>query len=171
MDITHDDVINILRIIDQSSYEELCLEVGDFKLIIRKKGAGISAGPSSAFASVAGVHTAAPPVGEAQQSILQGARESAAAERADRVPSILETGCVLKAPMVGIFYRAPAPGAPPFVDVGSLVTGDETVCIIEVMKLMHSMKAGFKGRVAQILAENGMLVEYGQPLIVIEPLS
>lgn len=171
MDITYDDVINILRIIDQSSYDELYLEVGDFKLIVRKKGAGISADPSFASASIEGAPTAAPPVGETQRDILQDVRESAAAERADRAPGVRETMFVLKAPMVGIFYRAPAPGAPPFVGVGGLVNEDETVCIIEVMKLMHSIKARCKGRVAEILAEDGILVEYGQPLIVIEPLS
>jgi acetyl-CoA carboxylase biotin carboxyl carrier protein len=71
--------------------------------------------------------------------------------------------------MIGTFYRAPAPGAPPFVEVGSMVTEDDIVCIIEVMKLMHSIKAGCRGRVVEIWAENGGLVEFGQTLMVIEP--
>ena len=71
--------------------------------------------------------------------------------------------------MVGTFYRAPAPGAPPFVEVGAKVEPDDVVCIIEVMKLMNSIRAGRRGRVVEILAENAELVEYGQPLIVIEP--
>jgi len=72
---------------------------------------------------------------------------------------------------VGTFYRAPAPGAPPFVEVGAKVEPDDVVCIIEVMKLMNSIRAGRRGRVVEILAENAELVEYGQPLIVIEPIE
>jgi acetyl-CoA carboxylase biotin carboxyl carrier protein len=72
--------------------------------------------------------------------------------------------------MVGTFYRAPAPGAPPFVEVGSVVNEDDTVCILEVMKLMNSIKAGCRGRVAEICVENATLVEFGATLMVIEPL-
>ena len=82
---------------------------------------------------------------------------------------VREGGVEIKAPMVGTFYRAPAPGAPPFVEVGSLVAEDDRVCIIEVMKLMNSIKVGCRGRVVEICAENGTLVEYGQTLMVIEP--
>jgi acetyl-CoA carboxylase biotin carboxyl carrier protein len=77
----------------------------------------------------------------------------------------------VKAPMVGTFYRAPAPGAPPFVEVGSAVAEDATVCIIEVMKLMNSIRAGCRGRVSAICVEDGALVEFGQTLMVIEPLA
>jgi acetyl-CoA carboxylase biotin carboxyl carrier protein len=71
--------------------------------------------------------------------------------------------------MVGTFYRAPAPGAAPYVEVGSRVEPDDIVAIIEVMKLMNEIRAGYRGRVVAIPAENGTLVEYGQPLVVIEP--
>ena len=71
--------------------------------------------------------------------------------------------------MVGTFYRAPAPGAPPFVEVGSRVAAADTVCILEIMKLMNSIAAGVRGRVARICVENATLVEYGQPLGLIEP--
>ena len=77
----------------------------------------------------------------------------------------------MKAPMVGTFYRAPAPGAPPFVELESLVTEDDTVGIIEIMKLMNSIKAGCRGRVVEICVENGTMVEFGQTLTVIEPLG
>jgi acetyl-CoA carboxylase biotin carboxyl carrier protein len=171
MDLTHDDVINILRLIDQSSYEELRLEVGGLTLTIKKKGAGnplrLPAAPGSAEGDPAAVASTA---GAPKGGILPNARENATAAR-NRTSGALEVRSVLRAPMVGIFYRAPAPGAPPFVEIGSLVTEDETVCIIEVMKLMHAVKAGCNGRVAEILAENAGMVEYGQPLMVIEPVS
>jgi acetyl-CoA carboxylase biotin carboxyl carrier protein len=72
-------------------------------------------------------------------------------------------------PLLGIFYRAPKPGEPPFVEVGSKVSEETVVCIIEVMKLMNSVRAGVKGEVVEILALNGALVEYGEVLLRVRP--
>jgi len=76
----------------------------------------------------------------------------------------------LTSPMVGTFYRAPAPDAPPFVEEGDEVNEDDVVCIIEAMKIMNEIKAERKGRIKKILVENGAPVEFGQPLFLIEPL-
>ena len=76
---------------------------------------------------------------------------------------------VIKSPMVGTFYRAPAPDAPPFVEVGQTLEPGQVVCIIEAMKLMNEIKAEVGGRVVDIPVENGAPVEYGQPLFVLEP--
>jgi biotin carboxyl carrier protein len=73
----------------------------------------------------------------------------------------------IEAPMLGTFYRAPAPGQEPFVEVGAVVEPDSTVCIIEVMKMMNSVPAGVSGTVVEVAAENGQLVEYGQPLFYV----
>ena len=73
------------------------------------------------------------------------------------------------APMLGTFYRAPAPGEAPFVDVGSRVESDTIVCIIEVMKMMNSVHAGVSGTIAEVYVENGEPVEYGAPLFRVEP--
>ena len=70
--------------------------------------------------------------------------------------------------MLGVFYRSPSPGSPPFVDVGTRVESDTIVCIIEVMKMMNSVPAGVSGTIADIHAENAALVEYGQPLFSVE---
>lgn len=75
----------------------------------------------------------------------------------------------IKAPMVGTFYRAPAPNAPPFVEVGGGVVKEQVVCIIEAMKLMNEIKSEVKGRIAEILVENGDPIEFGQVLFLIEP--
>ena len=160
MDLSYEDVQNILKIIDASSLEELHLEIGEFKLVVRKRG------------------------GRPDDQIAGGAaRElSPAAARPEPLPTASPAGrpsprvqrdgmIEVRAPMVGTFYRAPAPGAPPFVEVGAKVEPDDVVCIIEVMKLMNSIRAGRRGRVVEILAENAELVEYGQPLIVIEPIE
>ena len=71
--------------------------------------------------------------------------------------------------MLGTFYRAEAPGAAPFVDVGARVEPDTVVCLIEVMKMMNSIPAGVSGTIAEICAQNGELVEYGEPLFRVEP--
>ncbi|MEO8441642.1 MAG: acetyl-CoA carboxylase biotin carboxyl carrier protein, partial [Betaproteobacteria bacterium] len=76
-------------------------------------------------------------------------------------------GHVLKSPMVGTYYRAPTPGAKPFVEVGQTVTEGDTVCIIEAMKLLNEIEADRSGVIKAILVENGQPVEYGHPLMVI----
>ena len=76
---------------------------------------------------------------------------------------------VIKSPMVGTFYRAPAPDAPPFVEVGQDLEVGQVVCIIEAMKLMNEIKSEVAGRIAEVLLENGAPIEFGQPLFVVEP--
>lgn len=175
MDLSYEDVQNILKIVDGSSLQELHLEIGDFTLIVRKRGVGSSAEVSSAArsddgseATRPGASQAAWPEGGAEPVVLEGVKEAAKARRPSPARPLREGGVEVKAPMVGTFYRAPAPGAPPFVEVGNPVTEDQTVGIIEVMKLMNSIKAGCRGRVVEICAENGALVEFGQILMVME---
>jgi len=93
---------------------------------------------------------------------------SGVAPEAEPAPVSAEADAIV-APMLGTFYRAPAPGEPPFVDVGSRVEPDTIVCIIEVMKMMNSVHAGFAGTIAEIYVENGEPVEYGAPLFRVEP--
>ena len=76
----------------------------------------------------------------------------------------------IKAPMVGTFYRAPAPEAPPFVEIGQVIEPGQVICIIEAMKLMNEIKSEIKGKVVEILVENAEPVEYGQTMFIIEPL-
>ena len=90
---------------------------------------------------------------------------SGAAE--DAVPE----GFIVKAPMVGIFYGSPAPGKPPFVELGKTVVKGDVLCIIEAMKIMNQVEAETSGVIAKIMADNGEPVEYGQPLFVIREQS
>ncbi len=76
----------------------------------------------------------------------------------------------IKSPMVGTFYRAPAPGAKPYVEAGQIISAGQVVCIVEAMKLMNEIEAEVAGRVVKILVENGKPVEFGQTLFLIEPL-
>jgi acetyl-CoA carboxylase biotin carboxyl carrier protein len=87
-------------------------------------------------------------------------------EPAPAAPAVAAT--TIDAPTIGVFYRAPGPGEPPFVEVGARVEPDTIVCIIEVMKMMNSVTAGISGTIAEIHVENAAPVEYGQPLFRVE---
>jgi len=91
-----------------------------------------------------------------------------AAPAAAPAPAPEPKGHALKSPMVGTFYRAPSPGAPPFVEIGQSVSKGQTLCIIEAMKLLNEIESDVSGTVKAILVENGQPVEYGQPLFLIE---
>jgi len=102
--------------------------------------------------------------------VVRGAPRSAEREE-ERAPVAAADvdGVTIDAPMLGVFYRAPGPGAPPFVDVGARVEPDTVVCIIEVMKMMNSVLAGVAGTITEVRVENAEAVEYGQPLFRVEP--
>jgi acetyl-CoA carboxylase biotin carboxyl carrier protein len=105
------------------------------------------------------------PMMQAQAPLAQPAAAApAAAPAAPEAPA----GHTVKSPMVGTFYRASAPGAKSFVEIGSQVKEGDTICIIEAMKILNEIEADKSGTVAQILCENGQAVEYGQPLFIIE---
>ncbi len=173
MELTYQDVLEILRIVDASDSQELILELGNTKLIVRKG----TPGAPGASASLAAVHAGTPapaPVAEAAPTpVVVAAPAAAHANGAVRrsVAAAHPGAVAIKAPMVGRFYRSPSPEAPPFVEVGSLVSPDDVVCIAEVMKLFNQIKAGVKGRVVAIAVENGDMVEFGQEMIFIEPVD
>ncbi|HEY8876800.1 MAG TPA: acetyl-CoA carboxylase biotin carboxyl carrier protein, partial [Roseateles sp.] len=92
----------------------------------------------------------------------------AAAAAAPAAAAPVETGHVVKSPMVGTFYRASSPNAKPFADVGQQVKEGEAICIIEAMKIMNEIEADKSGTITKIMCENGQAVEFGQPLFIIE---
>ncbi|HEY6194323.1 MAG TPA: acetyl-CoA carboxylase biotin carboxyl carrier protein, partial [Candidatus Eisenbacteria bacterium] len=98
------------------------------------------------------------------------AAEPAPAVAAAPAPEPASRLKAIVSPMVGTFYRSPAPDADPFVEVGDVVEVGQTVCIIEAMKLMNEIEAETKGRVAQVLVENAQPVEFGQKLFLVEPI-
>ena len=157
MSLSYDEIAEILKIIDSSSCDEVIVETSDVKLVVRRNGATGAAPPMLSSAA-----PAAPP-GTATQQVSESAATAARVEAA--VGQIAVT-----APMVGTFYRAPSPDAPPFVEIGSIVEAGQPICLIEVMKLFTTINAETAGRVVEIGAENGELVEYGRALFVIEPL-
>jgi len=157
MPTTINDIKKILEIIEESEYEEVDIQFDDLK--IRASKSGLSAPAAPATPAPAGTPANSPPQG-ASQPAPQAAPPSMA---------IPEGLAVVSAPMVGTVYRAPAPEAPPFCNAGDRVKADDTVCLIEIMKLFNSISAGVSGTVKEVLVENGALVAYNQPLILIEP--
>ena len=117
---------------------------------------------------------ATPTVGPQLVEYAQGIPQPIAppAPAAGKAPAAAEDSSrriIVKSPMVGTFYRAPAPDAPPFTDIGQDVDSGQVVCIIEAIKLMNEIKSEVSGRVVEVLAENGDAVEFGQPLFALEP--
>ena len=154
-DLSYDDVRKILALVDATTLDELHLEFGDFKLDVRRRTAGAQPPPAPS-----------PPT----QSSNPGPAPVPAPISARRAAVQLSPGqFTIAAPMLGTFYCAPAPGAPPFVEVGRVVAADDPLCIIEVMKLMNTIKAEREGRVSAILVQDASMVEFGQPLIVFDP--
>jgi len=133
--------------------------IGELELNSGGRSVRISATPADG----GGWGVAAPP---APPEAMKAAVLAPAAPAAEASPQRK----AVTSPMVGTFYRAPAPDADPFVEVGDVVEVGQTVCIIEAMKLMNEIEAEAKGRVAQILVENAQPVEFGQKLFLIDPL-
>ncbi len=188
MTLTAKDVAEITRLLEQSSFDELYLELDGVKLSLRRGGAGARAGAAAPAAPAAAASTSAAstsaastspasapaasalgaraPTGAAQSAMPEAVRPAvgAAAPHA-AAPAADPNSHDIVAPLLGTFYRAPKPGAPPFVEVGSLVEEETIIGIIEVMKLMNTVRAGVRGRVTEILARDGVLVEYGEALM------
>jgi acetyl-CoA carboxylase biotin carboxyl carrier protein len=148
MALSDEDVREILRLIDESDVAELRIEVEGLSLHVLR--------------------------GEAVGRSEVGGRRSEASTPSDLPPPASQPAsangaATIDAPMLGTFYRAEAPGAAPFVDVGAKVEADTIVCLIEVMKMMNSIPAGVEGTVVEVCADNAALVEYGQPLFRVEP--
>jgi acetyl-CoA carboxylase biotin carboxyl carrier protein len=161
--LSYDDIAEILKLIDGSSCDELIVESGDLKLVIRRNGAGNAYSPSHGIAA----STASP--GSSAATALAAPAAPAPAAMPIRPAAKAGHQTEVTAPMVGTFYRAPSPEAAPFVEIGKIVRKGDPLCLIEVMKLFTTITSEHDGRIVQIGAENAELVEYGRTLFVIEP--
>ena len=154
MELTPDDVRDVLRALDSSGLTELHLELADLTLTVRREGA---AGWT------------------AEQRVLrtpqveQAAAPADAAEAATPAAEVGEGLVAVHPPLLGTFYRAPQPGAPPFVDVGDAVDEETVIGIVETMKMMTSVHAGVRGTVAEFRTGNGEFADTDAVLLVVEP--
>jgi acetyl-CoA carboxylase biotin carboxyl carrier protein len=146
----------LIDLVSESNVSELEITEAEGKVRIVKGGPQMVQAAQAPMQMQVPMATAAPAAGLAP-----------AAPAASAAPAA-PTGHIVKSPMVGTFYRASAPGAKAFVEVGSVVKEGDTVCIIEAMKILNEIETDKTGTITQILCENGQAVEYGQPLFVIE---
>jgi acetyl-CoA carboxylase biotin carboxyl carrier protein len=156
--LTAADVAEIMRLVEQSKFDELSLEIDGVKLTLRRSGASGEIAQSITTPSAL-LNTAAAAASRSALVIAQTAAPSVAARRRDA--SLRD----ITSPMLGTFYRAPKPGSAPFVEIGSVVDEDSVIAIIEVMKLMNTVRAGAKGVITEILPADETLVEFGQVLM------
>lgn len=161
MELSEDDVLHILKLIDESHFDYFQLEVGDLKITV-SKGDPIPLGSTAQPVTISAAPAAAP-------AAPKPAAAPAAAPQASKPAAIPEGHLAITAPLLGTFYVAPEPGAPPFVKVGQKVTEDTTCGLIEVMKVFNSVRATVKGTIVEVVAQNGTFVEFGQPLFIVKP--
>jgi len=154
--LTAAEVAEIMRLLEHSRFDELSLEIDGIKLHLRRAGA--AGGVLQSTEAVAHDAASAKPAAGGAPS---GAAAGTAALARPTDPSLTD----IASPMLGTFYRAPKPGSPPFVEVGAKVTEESVIAIIEVMKLMNSVRAGISGTITEILPADETLVEFGQVLM------
>ena len=161
MQLDHDQLHTLLAALVESDIQEFRLEGDDFRLEVRRNlPVTTVAAPLAPVTPVASAPVAPPPESPAVE-LSAGTPPPAAGSRSD----LLE----VTAPMVGTFYRAPAPGEPSFVEIGTSIGVGQTICILEAMKLMNELESELAGEVVEILVDNGTPVEFGQVLMRVKP--
>lgn len=154
-----EEIKSIVKLMSENDLTEFKIESEDMHLCIRRGSSGSSpAIAAPAIAQPQAVQTIPAPI---MPAAVQAPAPAAAAAAPDK-------NKIIESPIVGTFYRSSTPGADAFVKVGSKVEADQTVCIIEAMKVMNEIKAEKTGVIKEILVENGEPVEFGQPLFVLE---
>ena len=170
MNLDHEQLDHLLATLAESDIQEFCLEGKGFKLEIKRNLPPSSPAPVLLTSQSPSIE--ASPIVSAQVTVDPVAGDPSAEAPGNPPPAVASTKgdfIEITAPMVGTFYRAPAPGEPVFIEVGSRITVGQTVCILEAMKLMNELESEVSGEVIEILVENGTPVEFGQPLIKVKP--
>ncbi len=158
------EIRELIRIIDESSIYEFELEKDGEKVTLRKAQPQVITQQVPVAAPVA--PQVAPSVSASTTPVVPEAAPETAAPAEVAIDENLHK---IISPMVGTFYQAASPDAAPFVSEGDVINSKTVVCIVEAMKLMNELEAEVSGTVVKVLAENGQLVEYGQPLFLVKP--
>jgi|SRR5208283_233982 len=165
------EIRELIEFLVEKDIAEFEMERGDLKLHIKRGGASQPAPVVHVAPAVAGVPVAPLPATSLSSSSVQpagnGGTSSVGAGAASAPAAEAPTEAdlfILKSPIVGTYYEAPSPGAPPFVQVGDTVSEGQVLCIIEAMKLMNEIEAEVSGEIAKMFVPNGSPVEYGMPL-------
>ena len=185
MELTHEDVAAILDLIGRSDVEYLEVQAGGTRIVADRTGTTAAAwsvappaapapapAPTPGAAPAPGAAAAPAPAAAGPAPANPAPAAAVVAPAPSPAPSVLtEELLVVTAPMVGVFYRAPEPGAPSFVEVGSRVEEGATMGLVEVMKMFNSVTAPASGEVVDVLVANDEFVEFGQPLFRLRPAS
>lgn len=163
MELNFNELRELVTTLNQTDISELTLKGADFELTLRKQAALVTAAPSVSAISPQDVM---PPA----TTVVEPPRTAPSTVAPPTSPLSTDSNLVeITSPMVGTFYRAPAPDESPFVEVGDRIQVGQTVCIIEAMKLMNELEAEVTGEIVEILVENSQPVEFGQPLMRVRP--
>jgi acetyl-CoA carboxylase biotin carboxyl carrier protein len=164
-----DEIRRLIKLVEESQINELEVRSWWSRVRILKRSEPAAGGSIPHVVAVpAGASVPAPAGGRREASAP--AAEPASGGAAPAADAADEAGLVaVRSPMVGTFYRAPSPSAPPYVDVGHHVTVGQVVCIVEAMKLMNEIESEVAGTISKILIQNGMPVEFNQPLFLVRP--
>lgn len=157
MDIDLEELAALVTLLKDTEFSEFRYEKGELQIVIRRGALAVESAPAPVAAKPA--PPAAAPVRKTAAPAPARGREVVVPEGSEPVP----------APLLGTFYSRPKPGEAPFVAVGDRVEPDTVLCIVEVMKLMNSVEAGRSGVIVAVYAQDGELVEFGQPLFSIAP--
>ena len=160
MKIDFEQIRELLAVVGQTEITELTIESGEEKITVKKDRV-----PGGAVAELKAPVVSAP--APAHSSVASAPQASFAPEK--EASSASNGHIAISSPMVGTFYRASSPSAPPFVDVGDRISVGQTVCIIEAMKLMNDLPSEVTGKIVKVCVENGTTVEYGQTLFLLDP--
>ncbi|AZI28807.1 acetyl-CoA carboxylase biotin carboxyl carrier protein [Bordetella pertussis] len=163
-DLTHEDIDRILEIVNRVDDIDLQIQVDGLGLRVRKGNVGAPVAPPAVSAPAA-AEAPAPAPSPAPAAQLAAAPAAAPAAPAAARQDLLS----ITAPMIGRFYAKPSPNDPAFVALGSQVGPDDSVCILEVMKLFNTVKAGVAGEIVEILVQEGDMVEEGDVLFRVKP--
>ncbi len=170
MSLDFNEIRQLLATIAQTDISEVNLKSENFELTVRKGVNFVHQVAPEVVTLPSTVGISSPDISLTAENLNRGGSESGNGGQANATSTSKESKFVeIFSPMVGTFYRAPAPGESAFVEVGDRIRKSDTVCIIEAMKLMNEIEAELSGQVMEILVENGASVEYGQPLMRINP--
>lgn len=161
-----DDIQRLIKMVDESGLDEMTIEEGEFKLTLKKAAEQTSSPAMNAMPMMM-----PQPYFPTQPAQPPQAPPPPVAKPAETAPAPVDAGKKYKeirSPMVGTFYRAPAPEANPYVQVGDSISKGKVLCIIEAMKLMNEIESDVDGKIVKILVENGKPVEFDQVLFLVE---
>jgi oxaloacetate decarboxylase (Na+ extruding) subunit alpha len=147
------EIKEVINLMNENNLMEIEIEKDGLRLRLKKAGAQMEGMP-------------APIIIDKSHTVDQSKSKDVSAPPEKAVSKTVE----IKAPMVGTFYRAPSPEAPPYIEVGQIVEPGQVVCILEAMKLMNEIKSEIRCKVVEILVDNAEPVEFGQPMFLVEPL-